>query len=81
LSYPIYVVHLLVLNVLGSFMTRSPSFSNWVVVISVLLSMGLVVWIQNPIERYRTQRLKEHNISKNIKKYSNIQQKEYTHVA
>lgn len=61
LSYPVYVVHMLVMNVLVLFVAHDHLFPYWVVGISLLVSAGLVKWVQNPIERYRMARLKARN--------------------
>lgn len=61
LSYPLYVVHLLVINTLATFIAKDSSFPYWVVGVSVLLSIGLVLFVQNPVDRYRASRLKAKN--------------------
>lgn len=61
LSYPVYVVHILIINILGVVMARDSIFSILAAGITILVSIGLVKYVQAPIEKYRMLRLKGKN--------------------
>ena len=61
LSYPVYVVHILVINILGDFMVRGSLFTVLAASITVFVSIALVKYVQAPTEKYRMLRLKTGN--------------------
>ena len=73
LSYPIYVVHILVINILGIIMVRDSIFSFVTAGITILVSMGLVKYVQTPTERYRMSRLKTENTTFEVPPFEKMQ--------
>jgi peptidoglycan/LPS O-acetylase OafA/YrhL len=66
LSYPVYVVHILIINILSTLMPQGNLFSLVVAGLSILLSIGLIKWVQNPIDQYRTFRLQKNTPSPDV---------------
>jgi peptidoglycan/LPS O-acetylase OafA/YrhL len=63
LSYPVYLVHMLVLTTLSTLKVTVPALKNmsltlWTVLFSILLAFLINRWVVQPVNRYRQARLK-----------------------
>ena len=62
LSYPIYIVHLLLMSILMNYYPFSDFyFGFYVALLSIIASFGLIVFVSEPIEKFRQSRLKNQN--------------------
>jgi peptidoglycan/LPS O-acetylase OafA/YrhL len=53
LSYPVYLVHFFVMREIGHWHFFKPQLGFWVCVVSILLSIPLIKYVQMPIDNFR----------------------------
>jgi peptidoglycan/LPS O-acetylase OafA/YrhL len=53
LSYPVYLVHFFVMREIGHWHIFKPHLGAWVPVVSILLSLPLIKYVQVPIDNFR----------------------------
>lgn len=61
LSYPVFITHMIFAKILFSYSTSLPSFLNFIIILipTIIFSLVLIKFVQNPIDNFRHKRLKQ----------------------